>query len=180
MSHAGQVQQPIQSALLRASRDTSSASTIPTCPRPTWAASSANPEVVTELQDAQAAVEAAQTSLDSLEADLGSAREQLGRLSARLAVQTARLRRIRAEYARAVAILEARVRSTYVDEPPDMLSFLVLASSFDELVTTSTSSNALGSRIETSSPRWDERSARLWTSGARRSGRGGSRRRPLR
>ena len=91
-------------------------------------------EVVTELQDAQAAVDTAQTSLDSLEADLGSAREQLGRLSARLAVQTARLRRIRAEYARAVAILEARVRSAYVDEPPDMLSFLVSASSFDELV----------------------------------------------
>jgi hypothetical protein len=33
-----------QSALLRASRDTSSASTIPTCPRPTWAANSANPD----------------------------------------------------------------------------------------------------------------------------------------
>ena len=33
-----------QSALLRASRETSSARTIPTCPRPTWAASSANPE----------------------------------------------------------------------------------------------------------------------------------------
>ena len=33
-----------QPALLRASRETSSDSTIPTCPRPTWAASCANPD----------------------------------------------------------------------------------------------------------------------------------------
>jgi len=38
------------------------------------------------------------------------------------------------EYARAVGVLEARVRTAYMDEPPDMLSFLVSASSFDDLV----------------------------------------------
>ena len=91
-------------------------------------------EVATELQDAQAAVETAQASVDSLEAELASARAQLDRLSELLAVQTARLRRLQVEYARAVGVLEARVRTAYMDEPPDMLSFLVSASSFDDLV----------------------------------------------
>ena len=91
-------------------------------------------EVATELQDAQAAVETAQASVDSLEAELASARARLDRLSELLAVQTARLRRLQVEYARAVGVLEARVRTAYMDEPPDMLSFLVSASSFDDLV----------------------------------------------
>jgi murein DD-endopeptidase MepM/ murein hydrolase activator NlpD len=91
-------------------------------------------EVATELQDAQAAVETAQASVDSLEAELASARARLDRLSELLAVQTARLRRLQVEYAHAVGILEARVRTAYMDEPPDMLSFLVSASSFDDLV----------------------------------------------
>jgi murein DD-endopeptidase MepM/ murein hydrolase activator NlpD len=91
-------------------------------------------EVATELQDAQAAVETAQASVDSLEAELASARARLDRLSELLAVQTARLRRLPVEYARAVGVLEARVRTAYMDEPPDMLSFLVSASSFDDLV----------------------------------------------
>jgi murein DD-endopeptidase MepM/ murein hydrolase activator NlpD len=91
-------------------------------------------EVATELQDAQAAVETAQATVDSLEAELASARARLDRLSELLAVQTARLRRLQVEYARAVGVLEARVRTAYMDEPPDMLSFLVSASSFDDLV----------------------------------------------
>jgi murein DD-endopeptidase MepM/ murein hydrolase activator NlpD len=91
-------------------------------------------EVVTELRDAQAAVETAQSSVDSLEAELATARARLDRLSELLAAQTTRLERLQAEYERAVAILEARVRTAYIDEPPDMLSFLVSASSFDDLV----------------------------------------------
>lgn len=91
-------------------------------------------DVVAELQDSQAAVDTAQSSVDSLEAELGSAQAELARLSARLGIETTLLRRLRAEYARVVAILEARVRTTYMDEPPDLLSFLVSASSFDEAV----------------------------------------------
>jgi murein DD-endopeptidase MepM/ murein hydrolase activator NlpD len=91
-------------------------------------------EVASELQDAQAAVETAQASLDSLEAELASARAELDRLTEALAAQTARLERLQAEYVRVVGILEARVRTAYMDEPPDMLSFLVSASSFDDLV----------------------------------------------
>lgn len=91
-------------------------------------------DVVAELQDSQAAVDTAQSSVDSLEAELGSAQAELAKLSARLGIETTRLRRLQAEYARAVAILEARVRTAYMDEPPDLLSFLVSASSFDDAV----------------------------------------------
>ena len=90
--------------------------------------------VVAELEDAQAAVDDAQAGVSSLEAELSSARGRLDELTALLAVQTHRLERLQAEYEKAVAILEARVRSAYIDEPPDMLAFLVSASSFDDVI----------------------------------------------
>ena len=90
--------------------------------------------VVDELEDAQAAVDSAESSLDGLEAELTDARDELDRLTQLLEVQTRRLERLRAEYGKAVAILEARVRTAYIEEPPDMLAFLVSASSFDDLI----------------------------------------------
>jgi murein DD-endopeptidase MepM/ murein hydrolase activator NlpD len=90
--------------------------------------------VVAELEDAQSAVVEAETAVGALEADLRSARARLDALEAKLDVQTRRLERLRSEYAKAVAILEARVRAAYIDEPPDMLAFLVSASSFDEVI----------------------------------------------
>ena len=90
--------------------------------------------VVAELQDAQAAVDTAEASVSALEAELSGARDRLDELTALLAVQTRRLERLRAEYEKAVGILESRVRTAYIDEPPDMLAFLVSASSFDDLI----------------------------------------------
>ena len=90
--------------------------------------------VVAELEDAQSAVETAQASVSTLEAELSSAQTRLDELTALLARQTRRLERLQAEYAKAVAILEARVRAAYIDEPPDALAFLVSASSFDEII----------------------------------------------
>jgi murein DD-endopeptidase MepM/ murein hydrolase activator NlpD len=90
--------------------------------------------VVAELEDAQAAVETAEASVSALETELSSERERLDRLTALLAKQTRRLERLQAEYTTAVGILEARVRTAYIDEPPDMLAFLVSASSFDDLI----------------------------------------------
>jgi murein DD-endopeptidase MepM/ murein hydrolase activator NlpD len=90
--------------------------------------------VVAELEDAQAAVETAEASVSALETELSSERARLDRLTALLAKQTRRLERLQAEYTTAVAILEARVRTAYIDEPPDMLAFLVSASSFDDLI----------------------------------------------
>ena len=90
--------------------------------------------VVAELEDAQAAVETAEASVSALEAELAGAQARLDELTALLERQTLRLERLQAEYAKAVAILEARVRAAYIDEPPDVLSFLVSASSFDEII----------------------------------------------
>jgi murein DD-endopeptidase MepM/ murein hydrolase activator NlpD len=91
-------------------------------------------EVVSELEAAQSAVEEAEGSLDLLEAELASEQARLERLTVLLQEQTQRLRRLEADYARAVEILEARVRAIYIEEPPDVISVLVSASSFGELI----------------------------------------------
>jgi len=91
-------------------------------------------EVVSELREAQSAVDEAQGSLDVLEAELASERERLEELTELLRVQTRRLVRLQREYARAVDVLEQRVRAAYINEQPDALSFIVSASSFSDLV----------------------------------------------
>jgi murein DD-endopeptidase MepM/ murein hydrolase activator NlpD len=90
--------------------------------------------VADELQSAEDAVSSAEASVSNLEAELSSAQAQLDRLAALLDAQTQRLERLRTEYGKAIAILDARVRAAYIDEPPDMLAFLVSASSFDEVI----------------------------------------------
>lgn len=90
--------------------------------------------VVSELKAAQSAVVEAQGSLDLLEAELAAEQELLDTLTVLLEQQTRRLERLEAEYARAVEILEARVRAIYIQESPDLLSFLVSASSFDDVI----------------------------------------------
>jgi murein DD-endopeptidase MepM/ murein hydrolase activator NlpD len=72
--------------------------------------------------------------VSSLEAELVSAQARLAALTEQLERQTRRLERLQAEHAKAVSILEARVRAAYIDEPPDLLAFLVSASSFDEVI----------------------------------------------
>ncbi len=90
--------------------------------------------VVDELESAQAAVDSAQATLSSLESELASAQDRLDQLTALLDRQTRRLERLQAEHAKAVGILEARVRAAYIDEQPDLLAFLVSASTFDEVI----------------------------------------------
>ena len=90
--------------------------------------------VAGELRSAQAAVEEAQGALDRLEDELAAERARLEELTALLRRQTRRLVRLQAEYRRAVEILETRVRAIYMEEPPDVLSFLVSASSFSDLI----------------------------------------------
>ena len=91
-------------------------------------------EVVSELRTAQAAVDEAQAGLDRLEAELASEQERLAELTELLKVQTRRLVRLQAEYVRAVEVLEQRVRAAYINQTPDVLSFVVSASSFSEIV----------------------------------------------
>jgi murein DD-endopeptidase MepM/ murein hydrolase activator NlpD len=90
--------------------------------------------VASELRAAQAAVDRAQESLDLLEAELAHERARLKRLTALLAVQTRRLERLKREHRRAVQVLEQRVRAAYMEERPDVVSFLVSASSFADLI----------------------------------------------
>lgn len=90
--------------------------------------------IVSELNAAQSAVEAAEGEVDAVEAELASEQERLDELTRLLDEQTRRLVRLQAAYRRAVAVLEARVRVMYMEEPPDVLSFLVSASSFGEII----------------------------------------------
>jgi murein DD-endopeptidase MepM/ murein hydrolase activator NlpD len=91
-------------------------------------------EVAAELQSAQAAVDEAQSGLDQLEAELAREQARLEQLTALLKAQTRRLVRLQAEYTRAVEVLEQRVRAAYINETPDVLSFIVSASSFADLI----------------------------------------------
>jgi murein DD-endopeptidase MepM/ murein hydrolase activator NlpD len=91
-------------------------------------------EVADELRAAQAAVDTAQVTLDDLETRLATERTALARLDTRLEMQTRRLERLRAQYTRAVAVLESRVREIYIEGSPDTVSFLVSASSFSDLL----------------------------------------------
>ena len=90
--------------------------------------------VAAEVESAESAVQDAEAAVVALEAELSTARSQLEELGAQLATQTRKLERLRAEYDRVVAILDARVRAAYIDEPPDMLAFLVSATSFDDVI----------------------------------------------
>jgi murein DD-endopeptidase MepM/ murein hydrolase activator NlpD len=90
--------------------------------------------VVEELRSAETAVGQAQGSLDRLEAQLAEERARLDRLTARLRKQTRRLHTLQVEYRRAIEILESRVRSIYIREQPDVLSILVSAESFADLI----------------------------------------------
>ena len=90
--------------------------------------------VVSELQAAQSAVDRAQGALDALQAELATEQARLGLLTKRLRAQTLRLEELQAEYREAVVVLEARVRAIYIEGAPDVLSFLVSASSFDDLI----------------------------------------------
>ena len=101
-------------------------------------------EVVSELRAAQSAVEQAQGSLDLLEAELATEQERLERLTVLLREQTRRLLRLQQEYRHAVAILEARVRAIYMEQPPDALSVLVSATTFSELIDSYEFANRIG------------------------------------
>jgi murein DD-endopeptidase MepM/ murein hydrolase activator NlpD len=101
-------------------------------------------EVVTELRAAQSAVDQAQGSLELLEAELGTEQERLERLTVFLREQTQRLQRLQREYRHAVSILEARVRTIYMEQPPDALSVLVSATTFSELIDSYEFANRIG------------------------------------
>ena len=100
--------------------------------------------VVEELRAAESAVDEAQGSLERLKAQLAEEQERLDRLTARLQEQTRRLQILQAEFRRAVEILESRVRAIYIDQQPDVLSILVSAESFGDMIDTYEFVNRIG------------------------------------
>jgi murein DD-endopeptidase MepM/ murein hydrolase activator NlpD len=100
--------------------------------------------VVEELRAAESAVESAQGALDQLEAELATEQERLERLTALLNEQTRRLRIVQAEFQRAMEILESRVRAIYIQQQPDVLSILVSAESFGDVIDTYEFMNRVG------------------------------------
>jgi murein DD-endopeptidase MepM/ murein hydrolase activator NlpD len=91
-------------------------------------------DVLAELRAAESAVDEAQGSLDRLEAELATEQARLERLTTLLEVQTRRLVRLQEEYARAVEVLEQRVRAAYIYERPDTLAFIISAASFADVI----------------------------------------------
>jgi peptidoglycan hydrolase CwlO-like protein len=91
-------------------------------------------EVVAELDAAQAAVDRAQGSLDQLEAELASEQARLERLTLLLREQTEKLRDLEEQHARAVEILQTRVRAIYIEGPQDALSVIVSARSLGDMI----------------------------------------------
>jgi murein DD-endopeptidase MepM/ murein hydrolase activator NlpD len=90
--------------------------------------------VVDELRAAESAVESAEGALDVLESELATEQERLERLTALLDEQTRRLRILQAEFTRAMEILESRVHAIYIQQQPDVLSILVSAESFGDVI----------------------------------------------
>jgi murein DD-endopeptidase MepM/ murein hydrolase activator NlpD len=106
------------------------------------AASEAHADVLTDelsavagrVRELEAGVDAQQARLSVLEGSLSAARTRLTGLDRTIAAQTTRLERLRSEYRVALSRLEQRVRSLYMTDGPDLLSFVVGTSSFTDIL----------------------------------------------
>ncbi len=79
-------------------------------------------------------LDAQESMLDELDRMLVRGRERLAEVDREIEVQTVRLRRLRRQHVAAVARLEQRVRDLYVTDTPDVLSFVLGAASFTDLL----------------------------------------------
>ena len=86
------------------------------------------------VRDLQGQVDAEQRQLDGLESQLAAERANLTRLNELYETQTTRLETLQAEHASAVVQLEERVREIYMQDTPDVLSFVFGATSFGDLL----------------------------------------------
>jgi murein DD-endopeptidase MepM/ murein hydrolase activator NlpD len=90
--------------------------------------------VAGRVRELRAGVDAQQARLFVLEGRLSAARTRLAGLDRTIAAQTKRLDRLRREYRVALSRLEQRVRSLYMTDGPDLLSFVVGTSSFTDIL----------------------------------------------
>jgi murein DD-endopeptidase MepM/ murein hydrolase activator NlpD len=90
--------------------------------------------LTSHIRDVETAVTAEEERLASVEAELAAQRDRRRRLDARLVELSDRLRILRHEEAVAVARLERRVREIYMADEPDLVSFVIGATSFSDLL----------------------------------------------
>jgi murein DD-endopeptidase MepM/ murein hydrolase activator NlpD len=86
------------------------------------------------IRSLQAGIAVEQSQLAEIEAQLAALRARLEQLNARHAEQSRKLGMLRDQHATAIARLEARVRQIYLEDTPDALSFVLEASSFNDLL----------------------------------------------
>lgn len=90
--------------------------------------------VAGRVRELEAGVRGQEARLGVLERDLAAARARLGELDAVYRDQSRRLRRLQREHGAAVETLERRVRSIYLADEPDVLSFVLGTTSFTDLL----------------------------------------------
>jgi len=122
--------------------------------------------VTGRVRELQAGVDAQQARLSVLEGRLSAARARLAGLDRTIAAQTTRLERLRGEYRIALSRLEQRVRSLYMTDGPDLLSFVVGTSSFTDILDNLELLGRIGRQDERSASR--VKTARDGVAGARR------------
>jgi len=86
------------------------------------------------VREAQAAVATEQAKLDELVAALDAERAHLAALEEKIADQTARLVVLQGQYDRALGVLERHLRALYETDNPDLVSVVLGAHSFTELL----------------------------------------------
>ena len=86
------------------------------------------------VREAEAAVATEQARLDELVSSLEAERAHLASLEQKIADQTARLVVLRHQYDTALGVLERHLRALYETENPDLLSVVLGAHSFTELL----------------------------------------------
>ena len=91
-------------------------------------------DLTSQVREAGSAVFVGERRLAALEAQLASERERRLALERQIREQTARLVVLEAQYAKALAELEQRVRSIYESDSPDLIGFALGTTSFSDLV----------------------------------------------
>jgi murein DD-endopeptidase MepM/ murein hydrolase activator NlpD len=90
--------------------------------------------VTRRIRAVEADVAAEGSRLEAIEAELAAHQARLDRLNARFEEQSRRLVDLRRQHSTAIDRLEQRIRQIYIEDTPDVLSFVLEASSYADLL----------------------------------------------
>ena len=108
------------------------------------------------VREAEAAVASEQARLDGLEASLAAEQARLASLETTIAEQTARLAVLQRQYDSALGVLERHLRAIYETESPDVISIVLGAHSFAELLDSYDLLSKIGRQDERIASRLDQ------------------------